>query len=126
MYIGELAKTAGVTRKAIRHYEAIGLLPAPGRRGRYRDYGAEYLHWIDMIRTLHAGGFTLAEMREIAAIKVGTGRFPLALAQERFKQKAAVLHAQIRDLESRERRLMEIKTELDARYGNADFTERCA
>ena len=33
MYIGKAAQLAGTTIKAIRHYEAIGLLPPPQRQG---------------------------------------------------------------------------------------------
>jgi len=29
LYIGKLAELTGATRKAIRHYEAVGLLPQP-------------------------------------------------------------------------------------------------
>ena len=38
MYIGKAAQLSGTTIKAIRHYEAIGLMPAPARRGGYRVY----------------------------------------------------------------------------------------
>lgn len=36
--IGKVAEITGASPKAIRHYEALGLLPAPHRRGRYRIY----------------------------------------------------------------------------------------
>ena len=38
LYIGQLAALTGATRKAIRHYEVVGLLPPPTRRGSYRVY----------------------------------------------------------------------------------------
>ena len=38
MYIGKLALVTGVTQKAIRHYENLGLIPAPERKGKYRFY----------------------------------------------------------------------------------------
>ena len=36
MFIGKAAQLSGTTIKAIRHYEAFGLLPPPQREGRYR------------------------------------------------------------------------------------------
>ncbi|WP_447836124.1 MerR family DNA-binding transcriptional regulator [Aeromonas salmonicida] len=35
MYIGEFARLAGTTPKAISLYELMGLLPEPKRRGKY-------------------------------------------------------------------------------------------
>ena len=43
MYIGEFARLAGTTPKAVRLYEQLGLLPEPRRRGKYRVYRAEDL-----------------------------------------------------------------------------------
>ena len=36
MYIGALAKLTSASRKAIRHYKSLGLIPVPQRKGRYR------------------------------------------------------------------------------------------
>src|SRR5690554_5382293 len=38
MYIGKLAEMTGATRKAIRLYESLGLIPVPSRNGNYRVY----------------------------------------------------------------------------------------
>ena len=44
MRIGELAERAGVTTRAIRHYEGIGVLPAASRsESGYRLYGEDAL-----------------------------------------------------------------------------------
>ena len=41
MLIGEVARRAGTTTKAVRFYESVGLLPAPGRAANgYRDYSS--------------------------------------------------------------------------------------
>lgn len=50
MYIGEFARLAGTTPKAVRLYEQLGLLPEPRRRGKYRVYRAEDLEWVGFIR----------------------------------------------------------------------------
>jgi MerR family transcriptional regulator, copper efflux regulator len=41
MRIGEAASETGVTVKAIRHYEAVGLLGILERDGSYRDFSAD-------------------------------------------------------------------------------------
>ncbi|MFQ2165507.1 MerR family DNA-binding transcriptional regulator [Aeromonas hydrophila] len=43
MYIGEFARLAGSTPKAVRLYEQLGLLPEPRRRDKYRAYRVEVL-----------------------------------------------------------------------------------
>ncbi|MFZ6749219.1 MerR family transcriptional regulator [Undibacterium sp. Ren11W] len=62
MYIGELAKLSGATPKAIRHYEALGLLGKVARSGVYRSYGAQELAQIKLIKQAQVLGFTLSEM----------------------------------------------------------------
>ncbi|PTY37959.1 hypothetical protein BGP77_15985 [Saccharospirillum sp. MSK14-1] len=63
MYIGELARRTGTTPKALRHYESLGILPAPRRRGRYRDYSEEHHHYVEFIQSAKALGLTLNEIR---------------------------------------------------------------
>ncbi len=56
--IGELARRAGVSAQAIRHYERIGLLPAPerGENGyrRYRREDVQRLLLVQAVRSLGA------------------------------------------------------------------------
>lgn len=47
MYIGEFARLAGTTPKAVRLY---GLLPEPRRRDKYRAYRVKVLEWASFIR----------------------------------------------------------------------------
>src|SRR5690242_7624586 len=61
--IGELAELGGATPRAIRHYEALGLLPAPARDGSgYRRYGAEHLVRLVRIRRLRGLGMPLEQI----------------------------------------------------------------
>ena len=56
MRIGELARRAGVSQKAVRYYERLGLV-VPGRSGNgYRDYGESHLRAVAEIRDLAASG----------------------------------------------------------------------
>jgi DNA-binding transcriptional MerR regulator len=61
--IGEFAWQAGVTARALRHYESLGLLAAPRSANGYRDYGSDDLRLIAEIRSLLGLGFTLEETR---------------------------------------------------------------
>lgn len=62
MYIGELAKRAGATPKAIRLYESLGLLGRVVRMGAYRVYDDKHVNQVRLIRQAQAMGFKLAEV----------------------------------------------------------------
>ncbi|MGC7102979.1 MerR family transcriptional regulator [Amycolatopsis lurida] len=63
MRIGELARRAGTTTRALRFYEAQGLLDAPRAANGYRDYGEEHVRMVTEIRTLQAAGLSLDDTR---------------------------------------------------------------
>lgn len=66
MRIGELADETGVSAKAVRFYERVGLLPAPARTpGGYRDYGRDAITRLRFIKSAQAIGLTLGEIREV-------------------------------------------------------------
>ncbi|WP_240137970.1 MerR family transcriptional regulator [Streptomyces sp. MUM 178J] len=63
MRIGELAKRAGTTTRALRYYEARGLLPAQRDGNGHRTYDESDLRLLRQIRTLQDFGFGLEETR---------------------------------------------------------------
>ncbi|RTX98133.1 MerR family transcriptional regulator [Pseudomonas sp. C 49-2] len=71
MYIGKAAQLSGTTIKAIRHYEAIGLLPAPQRQGQYRVYSAQNVELLMFIKCAQQLGFKLKELQEILSGHIG-------------------------------------------------------
>lgn len=68
MRIGELALRAGVTRKAIRYYEQLGLLQARRTRSGYRDFDDRSLDVVATIRSAQRLGVKLSEIDEIIAL----------------------------------------------------------
>ena len=67
MYIGEIARLAGTSAKALRHYEALGLLGDVRRSGAYRVYTQQDLAQVRRTRQAQALGFRLAELLPILA-----------------------------------------------------------
>jgi DNA-binding transcriptional MerR regulator len=61
--IGELSGRAGVSPRALRHYEELGLLPARRRANGYREYDERDLRLVVEIRELTELGFALEETR---------------------------------------------------------------
>ena len=64
--IGHLAARTGARVQTIRYYEAIGLMPEPGRSaGGQRRYGAPALDRLAFIRHARQLGFPLDAIREL-------------------------------------------------------------
>ncbi|MEV6171048.1 MerR family transcriptional regulator [Streptomyces sp. NPDC051954] len=64
--ISQLARHAGVTVRAVRHYHKIGLLPEPERdRSGYRTYDAAAVVRLIRIHTLADAGVPLARVQEL-------------------------------------------------------------
>ncbi len=96
--IGELAKRAGISVRALHHYDALGLL-RPGERseGGYRLYGQADVMRLHTILTLKSFGCSLDEIRR--ALELGQAALPGILA----RQMAALDEAASRALTLRER-----------------------
>ncbi|MBI3545157.1 MAG: MerR family transcriptional regulator [Gammaproteobacteria bacterium] len=108
MYIGQIAKITGASRKAIRHYESIGLLPPAKRQGKYRVYSERDAFLVHMIKHAQSFGFSLAELRELVATTSKTPRLPLKMAQNLIIRKRAALRRQIADIRALDKRLMQL------------------
>src|SRR6476659_1175576 len=65
MSIGELADSAGLSRRAIRFYVQQGLLPTPLGRGRGRHYDGSHLEALRRIAELQSAGHSLEAIRQI-------------------------------------------------------------
>ncbi len=88
--IGALAEACGLSRDTIRHYERIGLLPAPPRTaGGFREYPIEAVRRVKVVQRALAIGFTLAELSGIFQERA-SGRAPCrrvrSLAGDKLRQ----------------------------------------
>ena len=103
--IGEVAHRSGVTAKAIRFYERKRILPVPKRAAnRYRLYGDDAVGMLVFIKQATGLGLTLAEIKEIVAIRRG-GRPPCAHVHRLLRDKAAELDHKLKDLLELRRRI---------------------
>lgn len=98
MLIGELAGTLGVQSQTIRFYERRGLLPEPTRGANgYRIYGEQTLALLTFIRAAQATGLSLAEIRDVIALR-GSGEVPCTHVANLINSKLTGVRAHIRDL----------------------------
>lgn len=79
MRISEVSQLTGASAKAIRLYEARGLLPPVPRINRYRDYSTQDVAWVRLTRQAMGLGISLAS---IARLQDGDGQldWPAVLA----------------------------------------------
>jgi DNA-binding transcriptional MerR regulator len=92
--IGEVAALSGVTPRALRLYEARGLLGSPERtESGYRVYGAAELVRAARIRRLRALGMSLEQIAGIVADDADSGVLPdqLELLRDELRRRAALL-----------------------------------
>lgn len=128
--INEVAAETGLTTRAIRYYEEMGLLePAARSEGDYRLYDASDLDRLQFIRSLRDdAGFSLAQIRQLLEDDAARER-----NRERFRQtgdpherRALVLDArgrvehQIEILEAKAARLATMIEDAKARWRHID------
>ena len=68
MKIGEISAKTGVTRDAVRLYEKLGLLnnvTRPNQYNNYKDYGAENVYRIQLIKEMQKIGLKLRECKGV-------------------------------------------------------------
>ena len=108
MRIQQIAALTGASQKAIRLYEALGLLGPVPRRGAYRLYSADHVALVAMVRRAQAFGFTLAELR---AAQHG-GQIDWAAVLQLVQDKRRALAAERARLARMDRELQAIEDEL--------------
>jgi Cu(I)-responsive transcriptional regulator len=106
MNIGQAAKASGISAKMIRHYEEMGLLPAPQRTDAgYRQYAEPDVHTLRFIRHARDLGFSLHDIGELVGLWHNRER-PSRLVK-------ALAEAHIQALDQKAKELLAMKATLE-------------
>ena len=116
MLIGRVSELTGATRKAIRHYESIGLIPPPDRKGSYRIYNDHDVMVISMICRAKTLGFSLFEIKGIVSKKTREKKLPIDLVHRLINEKISALKQEADALLLKAENLKEFKGDLDKKF----------
>ena len=106
MNIGQAAKASGVSAKMIRHYEEVGLVPAPSRTDSgYRQYTDKEVHTLRFIRRSRDLGFSIQQIGELVGLWQNRRR--------PSRQVKALAQAHIQELEQKAQELLAMKATLE-------------
>jgi MerR family copper efflux transcriptional regulator len=119
--IGDLARDAGKTVRAIHLYEELGLLRPAGRsKGRFRLYGPDALVRIRWIGKMQDIGFSLTEIQSIVREWEELGSAPRAMVQMRM-----AYETKLEETREQLRKLKGLEHELEASLHYLDTCEVC-
>jgi len=107
--ISELAKTAGVTTRTLRHWERLGLLlKATRTHTGYRVFDPQATHYVDFIQKAKTVGLTLKEAKRLLEL-ARRGKNPCPQVMSWIDEKAVAVERQIRTLRVLQQRLDEFR-----------------
>lgn len=113
MNISQAARLSGLSAKTIRHYEDIGLLPAPARSpAGYRQYNQHSVEQLSFIHHARVLGFSIAQVSSLLALKENP--------QRASREVKALVQEQLLQLETRLQELQKMQALLQ------DMISRCA
>lgn len=123
--IEQVAARTGLTKRTLRYYEEIGLLPPPTRtEGGYRLYSEQDIAHLELIKRLRdLLGFSLAEIRELADAEEERQVLRAGFAQEtnpaarltRLQRANELTERQLRLVDEKLAGLREMRADLQAR-----------
>jgi MerR family transcriptional regulator, copper efflux regulator len=115
MTVGELAARTGMSPKAIREFEGMGLIYSAGRsEANYRLFDESALWCVQVVGTLRSLGLTIKEIRQLAALYLDRPGEPIGprlaelldRAEQRIEQRRHeldVIQERIRDFRAANR-----------------------
>jgi DNA-binding transcriptional MerR regulator len=110
MRIGEVAERAGVSAKAVRYYESLGLLSVARRGNGYRDYDESQVRSIREIRALGELGIRVDRARPfLECLDSGSSRGDDCSASlETYRETIDLLGSRIAELTTRRQALIDL------------------
>ncbi|TAM58517.1 MerR family transcriptional regulator [bacterium] len=109
MYIGELARRAGVTPKAVRYYERRGLLCSQRTASGYRVFDERAVEIMRAIRRAQSLGLPFDEIREIVQL-LRKGEQPCQRVRLMLREKREEVARRVRELEAFDRFLTDLES----------------
>ncbi|MBY0078340.1 MerR family transcriptional regulator [Priestia aryabhattai] len=120
--IDDVAKQSGLTKRTIRYYEQIGLMPAPPRsEGGFRLYTEEHVEFLKKIKNAkEVMGFSLQELQEFLALSdtleiqkmdyrqvKGTSQ-----QKEKLEQVLHTVEEQLKLIEQKKKNILKVESDL--------------
>lgn len=105
MKISELAKRCGVSARALRHYEHVGLLRPERHPNGYRDYSEAMRREVVFISMSRKIGFSLATISEQLPV-YRAGRLSIAIMVESLQNRVADIDRQLAALDAQRAEVM--------------------
>jgi MerR family transcriptional regulator, copper efflux regulator len=106
--IGQVSSASDVSQRMIRHYEKIGLIPAPARRDSgYRDYAEADVHRLRFIANARDLGFPIEDIRSLLGLWSDSHR-ESAEVKRLALDRAAELHRKAVALEAMRTTLLDL------------------
>jgi MerR family transcriptional regulator, copper efflux regulator len=122
LQVGDLAKAAGKTVRAIHHYEELGLLKPDARsKGRFRLYDEGAVARVKWIGKLHDLGMSLSQIQKVLEAWESAEIPAQAMAEVRD-----VYRARLEETRAQIGRLSELERELVASIDYLDTCDSCA
>jgi DNA-binding transcriptional MerR regulator len=107
--ISELARSAGVTSKTLRHWERLGLLPKAMRTHTgYRVFDPNVIHYINFIQKSKTVGLTLSEAKRVLEL-ARKGKNPCPQVVKWIDDKAVLVEERLGALKALQKRLKEFR-----------------
>ena len=120
--VSEVGQRTGLTRKALRHYEALGLVePAVRTESGYRLYDDEALRRIELVNRAKMLGLSLQEAKEFLHVAEGC-------CGENHPDLAALVQRKLIETDQRLAELRNLRRTLDAvleRLAQTEGQHRC-
>ena len=112
MYIVQLAKITGVSTRAIRHYESVGLISPSTKNPPYRVYDESHIHTIKLIKMAQSADFSLREILEVISAGEKGKHHLLEQAQEKLRTREQNISTEISEREQKLRVLNQLQEQL--------------